>query len=142
MKKIKFLFQQAMTISTGIFFCIGLEGVCFHFMGDDISLEWYHPISIILAGILCALPSLIWLQEEHLNRRQFIVRLVLHCIFLFAVVSLMGYLFHWYTDIIGYSFVVAAYFIVYVFVWGVSYWLGARDESKINEALKDIQDEE
>lgn len=54
----------------------------------------------------------------------------------------MGYLFQWYTDIIGYSFVVAAYFIVYVFVWGVSYWLGARDESKINEALKDIQDEE
>ena len=91
MKKIKFLFQQAMTISTGILFCSGLEGVCFHFMGDDISLEWYHPISIILAGILCALPSLIWLQEEHLNRRQFIVRLVLHCIFLFAVVSLMVY---------------------------------------------------
>lgn len=142
MKKIKILFQQSMIISTGILFAIAVEGIVCHLMGQDILFAWYHPISIILAGFLCALPTLVWLSEEELTKMQFIIRIILHCILLFGIVSLMGYLFHWYENLWEYLFVVLAYFVIYIFVWLVSIWLWKWEENKINRALESIRDKE
>lgn len=142
MKKIAVLFDHTMMISTGILFMLAVEGIVCHLTGQDISFEWYHPISVLLAGFLCALPSLMWLPEEKLTRKQFLIRLFGHCLLLFGIVSLSGYLFHWYKNLQQYLFVVFAYFAFYVFVWLASLWLGKLDEERMNRALKEIQDEE
>ncbi|MBO5283453.1 MAG: DUF3021 family protein, partial [Lachnospiraceae bacterium] len=81
-------------------------------------------------------------HEEKLTKKQFLIRLFGHCLLLFGIVSLIGYLFHWYENLQQYLFVVFAYFAVYAFVWLASLWLGKLDEEKMNRALKEIQDTE
>lgn len=142
MNKVKYIFQQTMLISTAILFVIGVQGIVRHIQGKEFALGWYYPISIILTGFFCALPTVIWLSGEELTKRQFIVRLVCHCIFLLSIVSLAGYLFHWYDGIQEYLCIALMYFAIYIFVWLTSLWMGRIDECKINTALKDIQDEE
>lgn len=142
MNKIKTLFQQALMISTGILFAIAAEGVFRHLAGSDIVLSWYHPLSILLTGFICALPSLLLMDIESLTKKQFIVRLILHCVLLYGIVVLAGYLFRWYGNVFEFVFVTISYFLIYALVWLATGWLGKKDENQINHALMDIQDEE
>lgn len=142
MNKIKVIFQQMVMITSGIFVVIAISGVVSHVRGEVFYLEWYQPLSVLVSGFFCAVPTLMWLTGEELTKKQFIARLVFHCLLLFGIISLIGYLFRWYTTPGGYLVVAAAYFIIYIFVWLATGWLDKQDEAKINSALKDIQDEE
>ena len=55
----KKLFVQSMAIATGILFLNGVNAVIQHFAGNDIILLWYHPITIVLTGVFCALPTVL-----------------------------------------------------------------------------------
>ena len=138
--KAKVIFEQTMIISTGIFFMIGIGGVITHLSGGEFSLDWYHPLSIILIGFLCALPT-VFLKEIDGNKSGF-GRIVLHFLCLLGVVSFAGRIFRWYTELSGYMSLVVTFIIVYVFVWLSSLWMGKVDENKINKALEDFHDEE
>ena len=142
MKKLKILFQQAMTISTGILLGIGLEGFFVERQGYEFALGWEDLIMIVVTGLICAIPSLIWLTEEELTRKQFLIRLIGHCLILYGMVSGIGYVAHWYRGPKEFAFVSVIYFLVYLFVWVVSYWSGWRNQEQINQALKEIQDKE
>lgn len=139
MEKIKFLFQQAMMISFGILVGLSIEGFVY---GNDLNLKWYHPISIVLAGIVCALPTFILCSEKEMPRNKFIVRIVLHFLSLFVIVMTFGNFFKWYKEWDGALFVAGIYFFVYIFVWIVTTWLGAIEGKNINNALDGIRDEE
>lgn len=144
MSKLKVLFQQAITITSGILLVVALEGILVHFLGeaDDFALRWYHPISMIIAGLVCAVPTLALSGYEELEKRRVIARIFIHCILLYVLVALMGYVFRWYSTLWGFAYVSVAYFLVYIFVWVSSRWVYKQDDIKINEALKDIQDSE
>ena len=86
--------------------------------------------------------TVIWLMDTDMPKNKYIVRIVLHCIGLYAIVSLFGLVFKWYTKIDGFIFMSIIYFAVYIFVWVVSLWFHKRDDNKINKALDDIRDEE
>ena len=139
-RKMKIVFEQTMTISTGIFFMIGIGGVITHLSGKSYSLDWYHPLSIILISFLCALPTL--LLEEAQGGKSSALRIIMHCLSLFAIVSIAGYIFNWYTEISGYISVAVIFFVVYAFVWTASIWMNKVDENKINKALEKFRDEE
>lgn len=141
MNKLKMLFQQTTMISFMVLLAIGLEGMVRHIVGLEFTLEWHHPLSIVLTGFLGALPTpLVW-NKDH-KWRHFPTMLAAHCIMLLGVVSLMGYLFRWYSNAAEYLFVATAYFVIYVLVWIVTFWLERCEEIKINQAIKKIQDEE
>ncbi|MDE5891386.1 MAG: DUF3021 domain-containing protein [Acetatifactor sp.] len=141
MNKLKMLFQQTTMISTMVLLAIGLKGVVKHIAGYDFIFEWYHPFSIVLTGFLGALPTpLVWYRDY--SRKQFLFLLAAHCILLFGVVSLMGFLFHWYSNGRDYLFVAIVYFVIYVLVWTVTFWLERCEEAKINQAIQAIRDEE
>lgn len=142
MRKLKILIQQAMTISTGTVLGIGLEGYFVERQGFEFALGWEDLIIIVVTGLICAIPSLIWLTEEELTRKQFIIRLIVHCLLLYGMVSGIGYVAHWYRGPVEFAFVSVIYFLVYLFVWLVSYWSGWRNQEQINQALKEIQDKE
>lgn len=142
MRKLKILIQQAMTISTGTVLGIGLEGYFVERQGFEFALGWEDLIIIVVTGLICAIPSLIWLTEEELTRKQFIIRLIVHCLLLYGMVSGIGYVAHWYRGPVEFAFVSVIYFLVYLFVWLVSYWVGWRNQEQINQALKEIQDKE
>lgn len=139
--KLKLIFDQTLMISTGILFLLGVEGVVSHFTGGEFDLYWYHPISIVLTGFCCSFPTLIF-GEDFLGGRLFWLRVVFHCLIEWGIVSLAGWIFHWYSNGQGYLIVMIFYFLIYGFVWLASIWMQKIDEEKINQALQDIQDEE
>lgn len=141
MDKLKLVFTQALMITTGIVFAVGLEGLYYHLIGDDVVLCWYHPFSFILAGILAALPTLLF-TEKKMTKWGLRLRWVLHFMLLLTVISLMGYVFGWYTTLEGYMFVAAAFVLIYAAVVAGSIILIRREEALINRALEDIRDEE
>lgn len=142
MGRIKWLFQQAMMISFGILVGLSIEAIYYRIIGDSITLAWYHPISILIAGVLCSLPSIFLELTKDLPKNKNRLGIVLHFIFLFIVVMTMGYVFKWYHHFDGALFVAIEYVGVYVFVWLASMWIGLVDEKKINNALDSIRDED
>lgn len=139
MEKIKFIFQQTMMISFGILVGISFQGICY---GEDICFQWYHPLSILLTGIVCSVPTLFLWGGEELPRRQYITRIIAHFFALFVIVMCIGKIFRWYTMWIGALFVAGEFIFVYIFVWIATTWIGTVDEKNINNALGDIRDEE
>lgn len=142
MNAAKKLFVQSMIISTSILFLNGINAVFQHLAGNDIVLQWYHPISIVLTGVFCALPTVLLLDWEQWDRKTLWFRVALHCLALYAAVAGAGWVFKWYTDGEGFLGLSVIFLAVYVFVWLSSHWLDKQDEKKINRALDEIRDSE
>lgn len=139
MSKLKMLFTQASFISVGIFLGVGITQFIYHLMDDSYSPEWYFILSVLFTSVLCALPSLLLCDE---NAKNFKLRLTIHFCVLFAAVSLLGFLFRWYTNIFGYIIVMGIFVCVYAFTWFAMLWIYKRDDRQINNALDSIRDEE
>jgi hypothetical protein len=139
MSKLKMVFLQTSFISLGIFLAVGIAQTVMHFLGNTYSTEWYFLLSVIFAGVLCSLPSFILCIEKI---KPFFIRILIQFIMVFAAVSLLGWLFKWYTNIIGYLFVILIFVCVYVFVWVMTKWFYVKEDKEINNALDSIRDEE
>ena len=139
MSKLKMVFLQTSFISLGIFLAVGVAQTVMHFLGNTYATEWYFLLSVILAGVLCSLPSFILCIEKI---KPFFIRILIQFILVFAAVSLLGWLFKWYTNIIGYLFVILIFVCVYVFVWVMTKWFYVKEDKEINNALDSIRDEE
>ncbi len=137
MNKLKMLFTQASFISVGIFLGVGIAQVIYHLMDDVYAPEWYFTLSVIFAGIICSLPSLLLCVE---NFKTYLI--AVHFGILFIAVSLLGFLFKWYTNLIGYFIVMGIFVCVYVFTWFAMLWIYKKDDKAINSALDSIRDEE
>ena len=99
-------------------------------------------IAKFIMGFLCALPSLIlyWVDEN--KKISAPLAEGLHCVAVFVIVSLGGYLFQWYTNLREYLFIVFLYVVIYGAVWAYTIWMWKSDEKKINRAIDEIRDEE
>lgn len=139
MSKIKMLFFQTSFISLGIFLAVGVAQAFMHFTGNTYTTDWYFLLSVILAGVLCSLPSFV-LNAEKI--KPFIVRIIIQFTLVFAAVSLLGWLFKWYSDIVSYLFVILIFIFVYAFVWIMTKWFYVKEDKEINNALESIRDEE
>ncbi len=146
MNKVKLWLEQTMTISFAVLVGIVIEGLIYCLFGgdplDEFKLSWIQLLSVVLTGAVCSVPTVIWLTDFDVPKNKFIVRLILHCIGLYAIVSVFGWIFNWYNKLDGFIFMTIIYFLVYIFVWVVSLWFHKRDDNKINKALDDIRDEE
>jgi len=141
-EKLKNIFVQSLMISTGILAVICVEGIVYHLLGDEPVFSWYLPLSVLLTGFSCAVPTVLLLGHEGLSPGAFLIRLMIHMILLYGIVVAMGYVFSWYSKLDGFLFVTGGYFFVYIFVWASNIWLNKQNAKKINEALKSIQDED
>lgn len=142
MNTVKKLFVQSMVISTSILLFNGINFMIQHFAGNEIVLLWYQPMTIVLSGILFALPTLLLENMEQWDRKKLLLRIALHCLSLYIVVIGASILFGWYSDIGGYLGASIIFFAVYGFVWLTTLWMEKKDEKKINQALDAIRDSE
>lgn len=140
MNKVKIIFIQTMMISTGMLLVLGIEGFIKHINGSDISFSWYYPISIIITGFLCALPTLLFYLNE--DGSFGIIKIIGHFILLLLIIIFCGKIFKWYKEADELISMVITYIVIYVSVWFATLWLMKIDDNKINNALKEIQDEE
>ena len=139
MSRLKMLFTQASFISVGIFLGVGVAQIIYHFIGETYAPEWYFNISALFAGIICSLPSLLLCGE---NVKHFKARRAVHFVILFIAFSLLGFLFNWYSDLLGYAVVMGIFICVYAFTWFAMLWVYKREDKQINAALDSIRDEE
>ena len=139
MSKFKMLFLQTSFISLGIFLAVGIAQTIMHFFGNTYAADGYFLLSVIFAGVLCSLPSLILYNEKI---KPFFIKILIHFTLVFAAVSLLGWLFKWYTGFIDYAFVILIFVFVYVFVWVMTKWFYVKEDKEINTALDSIRDEE
>ena len=146
MNRFKLWLEQTMMISFAILVGIIIEGLFYCVFGCDplseFELSWIQLLSVVLTGAVCSVPTVIWLTDTDMPKNKFIIRLILHCIGLYAIVIAFGRVFNWYNRLDGFIFMTIIYFLVYIFVWVVSLWFHKRDDNKINKALDDIRDEE
>lgn len=144
MNKAKVVFNQTLMISTAILFGLGVQTSQYYMMGNVAIIEWpwYIPFSIILTGFLCSVPSVLLMEDDKLSSKHMKIRIVLHFFCLLGVVSVCGYLFRWYNGLSSYLPIVIMYVLIYCFVWLATLWIAKSDENKINEAIREIQDEE
>ena len=145
MNRCKLIINQTLMISTAILFGLGIEELIEYIFSADemIRWQWYIPLSVILTGFLCALASLVLVDEESsLKQINMKLRIFLHFLALFGVVAGCGYLFNWYSKISQLIPITIIYVLTYGFVWISTLWIFKSDEKKINEAIKDIQDTE
>lgn len=142
MNRLKLIFMQTMMISTGMLMTLGVSGLINHLRGNDLKFEWYYPMSILLTGFLCALPTLLFYLKDD-KEAQFEKKMIaVHFVLLYMIIAASGRIFGWYSDIKGLVSVFITYVIIYVAVWSGSLWFMKMDDNKINEALKEIQDKE
>lgn len=144
MNKAKMIFNQTLMISTGILFGVGVQTAIQYLASGKSSFQWqwYIPLSIILAGFLCALATLFLTYEEVSGKSVGYIKTIMHFIAVLAIVSLCGYLFGWYTSLDEFIPIVFMYVVIYAFVWISSTWIMKSDEKKINKAIDEIRDEE
>ncbi len=144
MNRAKIIFNQTLMISTAILFGLGVQALIGHLLGYEARIEWpwYIPLSIILTGFLCSVPTLLLIDEGELTNKHLKLRSLLHFILLWAIVSFCGFIFKWYSCIQNYIPIAVMYILIYGFVWVATMWITKSDENKINKAIKDIQDEE
>lgn len=144
MSKGKLVFHQTLMISTAILFGLGIQAAIHRIMSGELTIEWqwYIPLSVIVTGFLCAVPSLLLLEDDRLSSNHIKMRICLHFVFLGCVVGLSGYLFRWYSNFNQFLSIAMIYVLIYGFVWGATLWITKSDENKINEAIKEIRDEE
>ncbi|MBR6308911.1 MAG: DUF3021 family protein [Lachnospiraceae bacterium] len=141
MKTLKLILFQGVCISFGILVLVGTGGVIDHFLGENtITFDWYQPMSFVFCGFLGALATLVLTNLDKLTIKQLIVRVVFHCLMLYAAVSFCGYIFKWYSNLYGFIGVSLGFFVIYGFVWFATGYFTKMDEKEINEALNDIRD--
>lgn len=144
MNKIKLIFTQTLMISTAILFGIGIQLLLIHFTSGrrEMTWIWYTPLSIVFTGFLCSIPTVFLLGMDNLSRTAIWTRIGIHFLCIGGLVSLCGYLFKWYDSLNEYLPILVMYVLIYFFVWCTTIWMAKTDEKKINEAIKDFQDEE
>lgn len=144
MNKLKVVFTQALMISTGILFGIGVQSLTLHYLigYEKMNWQWYIPLSIVLTGFLCSIPTLLISSMENFKKTAAFFCIVIHFVSVGGVVSFCGYIFRWFTCLDEYLPILIMYVIIYIFVWVTTIWMRKSDDKKINDAIKDFQDEE
>ncbi|MCQ2520619.1 MAG: DUF3021 domain-containing protein [Lachnospiraceae bacterium] len=142
LERIRVLFVETLVITTGMLFGIGVEGIIFRLIGKSFVLSWYQPMAIFLTAFVSSIVSVVVFADEPKTRGRAITRMALHFILLFLVISLAGYVFDWFSSVGMYIGMALIYCFVYIFSWVSNMYILKKDAQEINEALKDIRDDE
>ncbi|MBO6016053.1 MAG: DUF3021 family protein, partial [Lachnospiraceae bacterium] len=112
--------------------------------GEAVTLQWpwYIPLSIVFTGFACALPTLLLISGDDTGAGGSLVRVPLHFVCIWLLVTGCGYVFGWYAGWREYVPIAVMYVLIYGFVWFSTAWLAKSDENKINRALTEVRDEE
>lgn len=144
MSRIKAIINDMIIIMAMMVLGLGIQEMLLHFSHGISTFEmpWYIPLTIPITALLCALPSAFINDIDGLSKKQINFRIFLHYICLKLVVTILGYVFGWYSSSLEYAVIIVVYILIYISVWLISWWLGKCDEERINQALKGIQDKE
>lgn len=144
MKKLLIIFEEALMISVGILFVMGIYGLFAYWDGKVTGgwFPWYMPFSVILTGFLSALATDILPFDKDVSKAMARIRIGIHFLLILLLVSGIGYFSEWYHDWKGYAFVLVSYVIIYIAVWIFMWCIQKHEENLINQLLEKTSDKE
>lgn len=125
--------RQIMQITISLLACLGFMRL---FVGDFDAWNWYFPFQIIGISVPTGFCTFIFYSNKELNRKQFLIRVVIHFIAVVSIVLLEGFFFSWWNNLPGMLLVLLIFACVYVSVWLASLFGDKKDSERINNALK------
>lgn len=141
MSKLKVILLQSVLVSTAIVIVYAIYGIVDHIKGYPFTFYWYYPLSILAAGVVCSIPTLILIVKDF-GKKISKLRILVHCLVMYVIVLGMGRLFNWYSNLKEMLYITISFIGVYILVWISSYITMISDDKKINEALSKIRDDE
>lgn len=141
MSKLKLIFGQTLLIGFLSLSAIMISGIFYHLEDASFGYSWNFPLSIVVTSFLASLPTLL-LYIKVKSKTAWRMLVFGHFLLVALCVLSFGYLFQWYTKLIGMLVVFVSYSVIYVIVWAVTILMFKHDEKMINGALDSVRDSE
>ena len=139
MEKLKSIMNRFASITTCQIVAAGFfTTICYHMDFVLPQIFW----QILLVSMLCAVSTLIF-PDTAISTKKAIILSVIHYFIIVAIVLGFGYLFEWFyfTSARKIIFMISSITIIYVYISAIS-WKRSMDEAKkMNECLKEYQNE-
>ena len=135
---IKLVISHFFIITVCVLTVIGVSNL---FTSDFSGYPKEFPLHLLLIGASSALPSFLFYFKNEPTRKQFVIRIILHFCCIMAVVLGEGRLLGWYDSFAEMAVIAGMIVLVYLAVWFISVRAGSKTEQNINEALKNINND-
>lgn len=133
MKFLSTLMRYFVYVTTGIVFVFIVISLMYGL--DSISLQ--QLIHIPCAALATALASVIVYPQDEMAKREFTIRVVLHCLLLCVIMIFLGVTFEWITlNLQGVMTMVLSTAAVYAFTFVGMYLSSKSEAGALNKALK------
>ena len=139
-KYIKEILQMFFVINTGVTIA---AATFITFLQNEAQLNVKILWQIIIVSFVTALSCIILYSKNELNKKQFLIRVVINYITINIIVIVCGYLFNWIKtgDIIELLSLIVSIFLVYIFVWVISYKNDTKTAKRINQKIEEYNKE-
>ena len=139
-KYIKEILQMFFVINTGVTIA---AATFITFLENQAQLNVKILWQIIIVSFVTALSCIILYSKNELNKKQFLIRVVINYITINIIVIVCGYLFNWIKtgDIIELLSLIVSIFLVYIFVWVISYKNDTKTAKRINQKIEEYNKE-
>lgn len=135
---IKMVISHFFVITVAVLLVTSISEIIDHGFSFDYTFSTSYPWTIILTGVLGALPSFLFYFKKEPTRKQFLIRTIIHFVLIVALILTEGKLVGWYSDLgEGLSSFVAI-LAIYVLVWLATYLTGKNTAKGINKALQNF----
>lgn len=134
---IKMVVMHFFIITVGVLFCTSVSNLL---VVADYSYPPEYPWTVMLTGVVGAIPTFLFYFKKEPTKKQFYLRAVIHFIIMSTAVMCLGAWLKWYDNFIEALIIFGMIFAVYVFVWFFSYLSNYSVADKINSALEEIND--
>ncbi len=135
---IKVLINNFLIITVGILLFTSVYNLIIGCMEYSV----VFPFQILFTGFLCSLPTLLFKFKTEPTKKQFFVRVFVHFVVIAAIVLLEGWWLEWYKSFAEGLIVFFIFLLVYLLAWGYTAFMNISEAKKINEALREFNEEE
>lgn len=139
-KYIKEILQKFFVINAGVTIA---AATFITFLENEAQLSVKILWQIIIVSLATALSTIILCSKNELNKKQFLIRVVINYITINIIVIGCGYLFNWIEigDTIKLISLIVSIFLVYIFVWAISYKSDTTMAKRINQKIQEYNKE-
>ena len=139
-KYIKEILQMFFVINTGVTIA---AATFITILENEVQLSVKILWQIIIVSFATALSCIILYSRNELNKKQFLIRVVINYITINIIVIGCGYLFNWIKigNTIELLSLIVSIFLVYIFVWVISYKNDIKTAKRINQKIEEYNKE-
>lgn len=135
---LKMILSHFFVITVGVLFVTSISEILDHGFSLEYTFSASYPWTVMLTGVLGALPSLLFYFKKEPTRKQFLIRIIIHFILIVMLILTEGKLVGWYSNLVEGLSIFASILAIYVLVWFITYRANKNTAKNINKALQNL----